>query len=151
MDVLDIMDALQVHALAAANTAGGSTFYDVAVGFPVGKGRCVRIFYGGERGPEHFEPDRTLDSSLIAQAITTRAYWPLPGTQAARQRAIEGEMAVFVKSYRTRVLGDSQLGGESADLLMALAVADQVVISGTQYAVVDIETIVDFDEYPIAK
>src|SRR3990167_4957368 len=147
MDLLTIMDAVQVHAAAAAITAADAKFYDVAVGFPAAKGRCVRIFYGGEREVEHFDgKDRTLNSKLVAQAIIVRGYWPLPETATKRQRVMEGEMATFVKSLRTRVLGDSQLGGASVDLNMGLAQCEQIVLgagiggrgaTGTKYAIVD--------------
>lgn len=154
------MDALQVHAKAAA-VAIDTKFYDVAVGFvPVSKGRCVRIFYLGERETEHMPFDRTLTSRVYAQGIGVRGYWPISDTGVNRQRAIEGEMAVFTKDFRSRVLGDSQLGGASVDLEMHPAVADQITLDagggvavslGTKYAVVDIEIVVDFDEATIAK
>jgi hypothetical protein len=147
MDLLDLMDAVQVHAAAAAVTAGGAKFYDVAVGFPAAKGKCVRIFYGGERETEHFAEGSTLTSKLVAQAIGVRGYWPVAGTATSEHRATEGEMAAFVKSFRTRILGDSQLGGESVDLGMTLAVTDQVLLTGIQYAVVDMEIVCDFDEF----
>lgn len=144
------MDAIQVHAAAAAVTAGGAKFYDVAVGFPAAKGRCVRIFYGGEREVEHFTDKRTLNSKLIGQAIIVRGYWPLSDTGTNRHRVQEGEMAVFVKSLRTRILGDSQLGGASVDLNMGLAQCDQAVLASTKYSITDTEIVVDFDEYSIA-
>jgi hypothetical protein len=145
------MDAIQVHAAAAALAAGGSGFKDVAVGFPAARGRCVRIFYGGERQPEHFLDGVTLNSRLIAQAIVIRGYWPLPEADHKRARVLEGEMAVFCKELRTRILGDSQLGGASSDLNMTPAVADQVLLSGTKYAIVDSEIVVDYDEYAIGQ
>jgi hypothetical protein len=150
MTLLDLMDAIAVHAVAAAATAGGATLTDVQVGFPVSKGRCIRIFYGGERGPEEFASDKTLNSKLISQAIVVRGYWPTASTATKEHRAIEGQMASFVQSLRARILGDSQLGGKSIDLSMHPATTDQVVISTTQYAVVDIEIVVDADEYAIA-
>lgn len=149
MDVLDLLDRVQVHALAAATAAGGATFTDVQVGFPAAKGRCVRIFYGGEREPEHFDGD-PLDSRLMGQAVVVRGYWPTPETAAKRSRVIEAEMAVFVKQLRTRVLADADLGGESKDLEMAPSIASQTVIAKTQYAITDTEIVVDFDEYPKA-
>lgn len=151
MVLLDLMDTIVVHAKAAAITASGAKFYDVAVGFPAAKGKCVRIFYGGERAPEHFTADQTLTSKLVAQAITVRAYWPVSDTGVKQQRATEGEMAVFVKDLRTRIEGDADLNSNSVDLRMHLAVVDQVVISSTQYAVVDIEIGVDIDEYTRSK
>ena len=152
MTLLAKMDALQVHAAAAANAAdtADAKFYDVAVGFPAAKGRCVRIFYGGEREPEHFNDAKTLNSRLIGQAIIVRGYWPLEETATKRQRAMEGEMAVFVKEFRTRVLLDSQLGGASSDLNISLAQCEQSVIANTKYALVDMEVITDYDEYTIA-
>lgn len=149
MTLLDLMDAVQVHAAAAAVTAGGATFSDVAVGFPAAGGRRVRIFYGGERDPAHFG-NRVLDANLVAQAIMVRGYWPLAETAAKRQRAMEGEMAVFIKSLRTRILGDSQLGGNAVDLVMSPAVTEQVMVAGTKYAIVDLELVVDFDETTLA-
>lgn len=150
MTLLTLMDAIAVHAAAAANTADSTgKFYDVAVGFPAAKGRCVRIFYGGEREPEHIE-GRTLNSKLLAQAIIVRGYWPLAQTSVSRQRAMEGEMAAFITSLRTRVLGDSQLGGAASDLNMSPAQCDQVVIASTKYAVIDTEIVVDYDETTIA-
>jgi hypothetical protein len=146
--LLDLMDAIQVHATAAAVAAGGATRYDVAVGFPVSKGTCVRIFYGGERETARFNGDETLNSQLVGQGIVVRGYWPVAVTAVNRQRLIEGEMAVFVKELRTRVLGDFTLGGKAQDALkMHLAATDQVMIANTQYAVVDIEIVVDYDEY----
>lgn len=160
MTLLDLMDALQVHAKAAA-VAIDTKFYDVAVGFvPVSKGRCVRIFYAGERETEHMPFESSLTSDLLAQAIGVRGYWIVSDTGVNRQRAIEGEMAVFARDFRVRVSGDKQLGGASVDLKMYPAVADQITLGagggvafgmGTQYAVLDIEIVVDFDEFTVAK
>jgi hypothetical protein len=148
MSLLDIMDAIQVHAASAAVTAGGSKFTDVQVGFPANRGRCVRIFYAGEREPEHFFP-KTLNSALMAQAIMVRAYWPLSESAPKRHRAMEGEMGSFVDSFRTRILGDSQLGVYGKDLNMSPASATQTQIDGTNYAIIDLEIVVDYSEYSI--
>ena len=149
MSLLSIMDAIAVHAAAAAITAGGTSFTDVAVGFPASKGRCVRIFYGGERPVMHFFEGRTLNSRLMAQAIIVRAYWPLSETATKRQRVMEGEMGSFIDSLRTRILGDSQLGSAGSDLEMSPAAADQGVVSGVAYSYVDTEIVVDYNEYTI--
>lgn len=150
MDLLDLMDGLQVHALAAAQGISTS-FKDVAVGFPAARGRCVRIFYAGEREVEHFDGnERTLNSRLIAQAVGIRAMWPTPQTATKEARRLEGEMGAWTKSFRTRVLGDSQLGAEAADLNLSLAAVSQVVSADTQYAVVELEAVMDFDEFSIA-
>lgn len=153
MTLLDLMDAIQVHAAAAAVTAGGATFTDVQVGFaPTAKGRCVRVFYGGEREPERFTSDETLTSKLVAQAINVRGYWPTASTAAKEQRAVEGQMAVFTSSLRTRLLGDSDLGAHAQDgLKMHLAVPDQVVVAGNSYSAIDTEIVVDYDEFTVTR
>ena len=150
MELIDLMDAIAVHALAAADTAGGADFHDVAVGFPAGRGRCVRIFYDGERLPEHFLEGTTLNSRLMAESIHIRGYWPSPETSSKRQRIIEHEMATFVKSLRTRILGDSQLGGGAADLNLSPALVNQVTVANSRYVTVDLEAVVDYSEYTIA-
>ncbi len=145
------MDALQVHAAAAAVTAADSSFKDVKVGFKAARGRSVRIFYGGEREVERMGPDdETLNSEMVAQAIVIRGQWPIPGTDPKEHRRLEGEMGAFIKSLRTRINGDKQLGGACTDLTLSLAVVEQAVIAGTQYAVVDCEALIEFDEYSIA-
>lgn len=153
MTLLDLMDAIQVHAAAAAAAAyvTGSKAYDVAVGFPASKGRCVRIYYGGERETERFPDDETLNSQLVAQAINVVGYWPTPSAAPKEHRLIEGEMAAFVKDLRTRINGDYTLGGKAADgLRMGLTTTDQIVLAQTQYAVCQTEIVVDYDEHSYA-
>jgi hypothetical protein len=147
MTLLTLMDALQVHAAAAAVTAGGAAFKDVAVGFAAARGRCVRIFYAGERDVEHYTSQMTLTSRLIAQAVTIRAMWPSPETATKANRVLEGQIGTFVYDFRTRVLGDSQLGSAAVDLNLGLAILSQQVISGTSYAIAEMEAVIDGDEF----
>ncbi len=145
------MDALQVHAAAAAVTAGGTAFKNVAVGEVNAAGRGVRIYYDGEREPQHTAgADETLGDKIIAQAVHIRGYWPVPETAAKRQRVMEGEMGAFVKSFRTRVEGDRQLGGEGIDLELGLASVNVTTIGNIRYVLIDMEAICDWDLYTIA-
>lgn len=148
MDLLEIADAITVHAVAAA-AAVDSNFTDVAIGMPLPRARCVRIFYGGERDPEKMGAQRTLNSRLTAESILLRAFWPVSDYLAARGRALFGEQRSFVVQLRTRIEGDSQLGGKSADLSMHLAEPDDVVLGTTHYAIVDVEFVVDYHETTI--
>ena len=136
MDLLTLMDAVQVHAAAAAITASGAKFYDVAVGYPAEL--------------EHFSGDRVLNGVLVGQSIIVRGYWPLPETATKRQRVMEGEMGSFVKSLRSRILGDSTLGGACTDLAMGLAQCEQAVIAKIKYAIVDSTIVVEYDETALA-
>ncbi|HET7182663.1 MAG TPA: hypothetical protein VFI15_10560, partial [Candidatus Limnocylindrales bacterium] len=139
MVLLDLMDAIQVHAAAAAAAAyvTGPKAYDVAVGYEP-KGRCVRIFYGGEREAEYFT-GYTLTSALIGQSIHIRGYWPVGSSAAKENRLVEGEIAVFVKECRTRIHGDSDIGAKAVDLVMTPAIVDQQTVAGIKNAVCDIE------------
>lgn len=151
MTLLAKLDAIAVHAKAAAIAAGGATFYDAQVGFPASKGPNVRVFYGGEADSPHFPEDLTLTSQIVGQRIIVRGYWPLSETATKRHRAIEGEMATFIKELRTRVLGDSDLGGESTDLVMLHSTTEQIVVATIAYAITNTEILTDFDEYTRAK
>lgn len=146
MDLPDVMDAIQVHAAAAA-AAVDASFRDVAVGHPTPRGRCVRIFYGGEREPTKMPFRRSLDSRLVAESVMVRAFWPVSDYSAKQGKALMAEMWGFKDELRTRVLGDSQLGGESIDLEMQMAEADDVLIAGDKYAIEDIEFVIDAGEY----
>lgn len=149
MTLLDILDAIQVHAAGAA-AAANSKFVDVAVRFPAARGKSVSIFYGGEREAEHFDADRVLDAVLVGQAVIVRGYWPISDTGASRQRLLEAEVGTFAKSLRTRILADSQLGGACTDLSMGLTRVETVVEASTKYVVSDTEIVVEFDEFPLA-
>lgn len=150
MDLNDILDGIRVHAAAAAIAAGGTGFKDVAVGHPTPRGRSVRVYYGGEASTEHFSTGRTLNSQLVAERVLVRGFWPVSEYAPKRGRQLMFEMWRFVHEIRTRVLGDSKLGGESADLNMHFASADDVVISGVLFALIDIEFAVDYGEYALA-
>lgn len=150
MDMLDLLDRIQVHAAAGA-LAIDSKFKDVAVGHPTPRGRSVRVYYAGEAESEKFESHFTLNSELVAQRILIRAFWPVAEYAAKRGRVLMGEMARFVKELRTRISADADLGGESVDLTIHHADADDAVIGGALFALIDVEIIVEIDEYTRAK
>lgn len=151
MDLLDLMDDVAAHALTVAK-AIDATFTDVSVGFPPAKGRCVRVFYGGERNPERYPDDETFNSVLVGQAINVRGYWPVASTGVLEQRVIEGQMAAFAKNLRAAVLGDVGLSGDAVNgLKMHLAAAEQVTVAGVAYAALDAEIVVDYDEHSVTR
>lgn len=150
MSFTGCIDAIAVHAAAAAITAGGANFTDVKVRFPQARGRSVSVFYGGERESVYFG-DTVLSAQEIAQVVMVRAMWPLPETGAVQLRAVELEMATFADSFRTRINGDFQLGGNCTALKMLPAPAATEVVSQTKYAVLDFEIGLDgITEYTFA-
>lgn len=146
MALLDCMDAVAVHAAAAATAAVDSKFNDVAVGHPAAKGRMIRVFYGGERESVYFGPG-SLNSEHMAEVIGVTAMWPTSDTGVNRQRVIEGAMAAFARSFRTRIDGDYTLGGQCTALKMQPAEAGYVVEASTKYAVLDWEIGIDLGDY----
>lgn len=149
MDLPDVLDAIQVHCLAAGN-ALASPIKDVAVGWPVPRGRCIRIFWGGEVAPERMGGDRVLNGELVSERAIIRAFWPLSDYGETKARTLIGEMWDLKHEIRTRLLGDSQLGGLSTDFVMGYAEADDVAIGGGVFATLDIECTTDFTEYTIS-
>ena len=141
-------DAILVHAKASA-LAANAKWTDVAIGInPVGK--CVRVFYGGERAPVHMGGSRVLNGELVSEMVTVAAFWPLSDLSLAGYKAVDDEMYLFKHELRTRVLGDSQLGGAQTDLAMDYAQPDIVVIGNVRNVVLEIDFITDYTEYALA-
>ena len=150
MDLPDVLDAIQVHCLAAGN-ALASPIKDVAVGWPVPRGRCIRIFWGGETKPARMgEHPRSQVGEMVSERVVIRAFWPLSDYGETKARTLIGEMWDLKHEIRTRLLGDSQLGGLTTDFEMGYAGADDVVIGGAAFTFIDIECITDYHDYPIA-
>jgi hypothetical protein len=142
--------AILTHALAAAATVNAQ-WLDVAIGAPIPRGnRCVRIFYGGEAAPQHMGGSRTLTGELVAETISLVAFWTMSTMDETAAAAIDTEMVAFKHALRTAVLGDSQLGGKSTDLEMSYAEPDYQIIGGTRYAILAVEFLLDYTEYPLA-
>lgn len=148
MNFMDVMDALETHAKAAA-VAVDAAFTDVSIGFPAPRGRSARLFYGGEREPEKMGAGSTLNSKLIAEAIELEAYWPIADYGTKKGRALAKEMQSIVHELRTRTLGDSQLDNKSSDLSMHLAEPGRIEYGGATYAVIGVEWVIDYSEYEV--
>lgn len=142
-------DAILVHAAAAA-AATDATWLDVAIGLPRPQNRCVRVWYGGEAAPVRMGANRVLNGELVAERVVLAAFWPLSTGGVTSDKAVDSEMYTFKHELRTRVLGDSQLGGAQTDLEMEYAEPDVAVIANVRYAVLEVHFLTDFTEYAIA-
>lgn len=142
-------DGILVHAKAAA-AAVDAEWKDVSIGAPFPRGRSVRIFYGGEREPVRMGASRVLNGELVSEVIVLEAYWPTSGMGENELKALDDQMYDFKHELRTRVLGDSQLGGVSTDLEMGYVDPGWSQIGGTTYIGLRAEFTTDFTEYPIA-
>lgn len=145
----EIRDSILTHAIAAAASVSAE-FTDVQVGPPIPKGnRCVRLFWAGEAEPERMGAQRTLNSELLAETLALVGFWSMPTLDETPMKAMDTEMVAFKHQLRTRVLGDSQLGGDSYDLVMRYVQPDFMVLNGTRWAVVEIEFSIEYVEYAI--
>lgn len=143
------LDAIKVHAAAAAIVAGGATFNDVAVRFPAARGRSISVFYAGERD-SYFFGQGSLNSEHMAQAVMVRAMWPLPETAKKRAREIEIEIAAYALSFRGKIDGDFTLGNNCTALKMLPGPVETVLHAKTKYAVLDHLIGIDLDDIPHA-
>lgn len=142
--------AIETHAIAAG-AALTPTLDDVAIGLPVPRGRCVRIHWDGEQQPARMGASRDLKGELIAERIRVVCYWPLSTNSEDQGKQIVREMYEFKHELRTRVLGDSQLGGMSTDLEMEYVNPDFVLwADGTVWAQAETAFVTDYTEYPLA-
>lgn len=149
MAFADQLAALKAHAVAAGK-AIVPRVDDVAIGLPVPRGRCIRIYWDGEQAPVRMGANRVLTAELVSDRITVTLFEPVSTASEKQYEATMTAMVAFKNEMRTRVLGDSQLGGMATDLEMEYAVPDFEVIGGALFAVVPITFVTDFAEYTIA-
>lgn len=146
----DQLAAIKTHAVAAG-TAMSNPIKDVAIAWPApGPERCIRIFYGGEAEPPRIGAPRVLNEELVAERIVLVAFWPMSNLSVKQAEVIEDELYDLKHEIRTRVLGDSQLGGQSTDLEMGYAETDFVLVGGTSYRTLEIEFLTDHTAYTLA-
>jgi hypothetical protein len=140
--------AILVHALAAG-AALTVPITDVAIGFALPTGRCVRIYWGGETEPRHMGANRTLTSELIGQRTIIGAFWPVTTLSTDQAAVIDAEMAALAHELRTRLDGDAQLGGTQSDISLDLGTPDFVTIGSARFLAVFWDVIGDYFEYTL--
>lgn len=151
MAFTDQITTIETHA-KAAGAALTNPMKDVLIGFPLpGMGRCGRIWWGGESGPETMGARYVLDAEMVADIILVSFFWPLSGFTETHARVTVLEMRALKHDLRTRINADSQLGGSQTDLRLHDFLVEWPVIGGTQYAALTAEIVNDLTEYPLAQ
>jgi hypothetical protein len=146
----DQLAAIVVHAQAAGN-ALTIPLTDVIAAYPAVPGRCIRIFYGGEAVPTRMGQDsRVLNGQLVAEQIVIMAFWPLRDLRETEAAVLEAEVYNLKHELRTRILGDSQLGGKSTDLDVGYAEPGFAELGGAPYRTLEMIVTTDYIEYPLA-
>ena len=145
-----VLSAIKTHAVAAG-AALTNPILDVAVGPPTpGTGRCVRIFYAGEAESARMGAGLTLNSRMIGERIAVICWIAVSNLGEQEIEAVETELYAFKHELRTRIQGDSQLGGASTDLEVGLFEPDYLAYGNARYRTVECEIVTDFTEYTIA-
>lgn len=151
MAYADQLAAIKTHA-TAAGAACTPAILDVAVGAAIpNTTRSVRLFYGGEAEPERMGAGLTFNSRMIGERIVVVLYIAVSNLSEQEIEAVETELYAFKHELRTRILGDSQLGGQSTDLTMSLFEPEYEVTGNTRYRMLMTEIIPEYVEYPIAE
>ena len=147
----DIAAALVVLAthLTAAGAALTDPLTDVDRGLPTG-GRQLRYYWGAEVPPPKMSGPRVLNGELVGQRFVIAATWPLGNLLPDTVTAIDIEMQALVGQVRTRIQGDSTLGGNVVDLDLGYADADLVSISNARHVAVRWDLDLSYVEYTIS-
>lgn len=152
MDFAAAVDATVLHAKEAA-LALDNSFKDVLFAPPVPTGsRCVRIFWTGEDDPtERMGSKRDLSGDMQAERLHITGFWSLSNARQGYGATVLNEMRAFKHEFRTRMLLDSTLGGAVADISLQEAAVDFLNLNGTATATVDMDLLLDYEEYGLAQ
>lgn len=134
----DLSDWLSAVKSAAGQAAATITpaYTDVVVGAPVPRGRCVRVWWGGEAIPAPQMDGRrySLNHELIAQRIAATVFEPMSDMSEGNSEAAMGRIADFVLALRTVIDEDRTLGGKSVSVEPDETPCEFLNIGGTLYA-----------------
>jgi hypothetical protein len=147
----DVIDLVKTHA-TDAGAALAVPITNVAVGWPVPSGSCVRIYWTGEAEPVRMGTQRVLNAELVSDRIVVVAWFRIPDFSETAARNLILDMRLFKHELRTRLLADSQLNGGITDLETDYMDGDFVQVGGAAgpiYGTVTTEIVADYTEYPI--
>ncbi len=146
-DIPAALVVLQTHLAAAAATLTDAPF-DVDRGLPTGD-RQLRYYWGGEVEPTHMGGNHVLNAELVGQRFIVAALWALENLSVDLVSVIDVEMQLLAGQIRTRIDGDSTLGGNVTDLELTFAEPDIVLISNARYVALRWNLDLSYVEYPI--
>lgn len=144
-DIAAALVVLNAH-LVAAGAALTDDVLDVDRGLLTG-GRQLRYYWSGECEPPRMPERRVLTGELVGQRFTIAAAWPLSDLTVEKVTAIDIEMQTLAGEVRTRIQGDSQLGGNVTDLDLDYGEPNVLVISGARHVVLEWQLDLAYVEY----
>ncbi len=150
MSYADVKARLLTHAQTAA-AAVARPIDDVKIGFPLPKGRCVRVYYGGETATERMNGRYTLNSEMVAKITMIAAFWPVTVLDEEMVSMIDSEAEAFSHALRTAIDGDTALDDKADSTVLDYGEPDVAIIGNTRFLVMMHRAITDYVEYTIAK
>lgn len=150
MSIASAIGVLQTH-LVAAGAALTDPLQDVDRGLPATAGRQLRYYWAGECEPPRMGGHRVLNGELVGQRFVIAATWPLTDLSAALVTVIDAEMQVLAGEIRTRIQGDSTLGGNITDLDLGYVEPDVVVIANARHVACRWQLDLAYVEYAVAQ
>jgi hypothetical protein len=150
MSYADVKDRLVVH-VQTAGAALTPPLEDVQAAFPLPKGRCARIYYGGETDPRRMGGRYTQNSEMVGKVTMIAAFWPITALDEEQARIIDAEAEAFGHALRTAVDTDSDLAGAGDNTTLGDATPDIFIVGTTRFLGVVWEAVTDYAEYALSK
>ena len=148
-DIPAALVVLQAH-LVAAGAALTDPLLDVDRGLPATRGRQLRYYWGGEVEPPRMGGPRVLNGEMVGERFLIAALWPLTDLSEELASATDIEMQLLAGEIRTRINGDSTLGGNVTDLDLAYGEPDLVIIANARHVALRWDLDLAYVEYTIA-
>lgn len=149
-DIPAALVVLQAHLLAADAAALSDPFLDVDRGLVTGP-RQLRYYWSGEVAPPRMPGQRVLNGELVGQRFRIAASWPTSDLSLAQITVIDTEMQLLTGQIRTRIQGDSQLGGNVTDLDLGYFEPDMVLVSNVRLIILAADLDLSYVEYQVAS
>lgn len=140
------MDVVVTHCVTAAASLT-SPITDVQRGDPLPKGRCGRIWYGGEDDPPSMAGNRVLNGEIVGEVIHIDFFWPISVGSETPAKSRDIEVRALKHALRTAILADSTLGGKCMDLLLTHAQSQFVSFDNTAFRTLELELTLSYVEY----
>lgn len=136
------------------NAAGNAIDRPVEVVFTGDPGvptaKLIAYWYAGDGDPVHFPP-RTLTDQMVGIQVTVQAYWPVATRDKNASANLEADVQALNYQIKSRLLGDSTLGGECKDLAISDTSTGWLAPDGGLYRTLTMTVTLDFvDLYTIA-
>jgi hypothetical protein len=150
MAYADAKARLVTHAQTASATLS-RPFEDVQAGLPLPRGRCVRIYYGGETDTLRMGGRYTLNSEMVGKVTNIAAFWPITTLDEEIAALIDAEAEAFSHAFRTAVDADTALNGQADNVTLMFGEPDIVIVGNARYLMILWRAVTDYVEYPIVK